>query len=330
MKFTLPVGNSFKLLSAADDNTSWAVTVNDTMYVTSNAGAGFKKINPPFFTGTQGIQAVAAISGSSAIICVGGVLSVSPGVYKTTDTGKTWKKVLQAKWSASFLISMSSEKTGLLVYNSSNDGSRSVLYRTLNGGNTWDSIPMPNGSGVFTSISLKRNKAWLIDYNNFYYSSNLGASWITETLPDSTKDSWHNHLCMESDDYGIFNSSQATDLYVKRPGTNSWQHSGDPTGNSFLIALECMVLNDDLCMFAAPQDVPFNYYSSDSAKTFNRLIIQRNPPVAFKLLEKSRTGKNIWAATMNSIWVFEKKQTFTENRNNQNIKQSVAPIIAYE
>ena len=316
-KVQLPPGQVFNIISPVDDSIAWLCTYRDTLYITANGGTTLHKINPPVFSTGNSITAMSAISVSSAIICALNINNNSSGVYKTIDTGKTWKEVLPLKGMNTFLISMSTAKTGLLVCTKP-AGTVSDLYRTINGGNTWNSIPGPQGAHFFTDMSLKKNYVWLINSDSLFYSADYGIKWSSEMLP-ATNGARPNNLCMESNTYGIFNSGVFTDLFVKRPGVTGWQHIGDPGEHPFGIALECMLLQDSQCMFAAPQDVPFNYYSADSAKTFTRIIVQRNPPTAFSILEKSRTGKNIWAATSvsSTLWVYENKTVYAVKRINK-------------
>jgi photosystem II stability/assembly factor-like uncharacterized protein len=82
------------------------------------------------------------LNGSTAFISVSKNTGVGPGlIYKTSDSGRSWKLVFTHKGTCTIKLGMFNENKGLMACSfDSFDGSvksGQALYRTTDGGDTW-------------------------------------------------------------------------------------------------------------------------------------------------------------------------------------------------
>ena len=120
------------------------------------------------------------------------------GLYKTTDGGKTWKKVLEISENTGVnnviydprnpdVMYATSEQRRRHVYTKIGGGPESAVYKSEDGGETWNKImsglPGVNIGGMDIAISpVNPDVLYLImeaaeDKGGFFKSTNRGASW---------------------------------------------------------------------------------------------------------------------------------------------------------
>ena len=120
------------------------------------------------------------------------------GLYKTTDGGKTWKKVLDVSENTGVnnividprnpdLMYASSEQRRRHVFTKIGGGPETALYKSVNGGETWDKMTngLPSGDmgGIGLAISpVDPDVLYAIiestpDASGVYRSGDQGASW---------------------------------------------------------------------------------------------------------------------------------------------------------
>ena len=119
------------------------------------------------------------------------------GVYKSTNGGKTWKKVLYInEFTGVVTIEMDKNDPNILyaaayqrmrkVWGFNGGGSGSGIYKTTNGGNTWTKLSkgLPPGNLGRIGLATSRTRSNIVyatiehpDSSGFYRSANGGNSW---------------------------------------------------------------------------------------------------------------------------------------------------------
>ena len=178
-----------------------SVSMGDGIYKSTDGGQNWKNMGLPK---SDRISSIIVDPKNSDIVWVGvlGALwgdSDERGVYKTTDGGITWQKVfyVDAKTGCSDLI-MDPKNPNIMyasfwefrrtAWSFSSGGTQSALYKSVDGGKTWNKIHngfpagkfgriaiaiAPSNSNILYSV-LETEKAEL---NGLYRSDDAGANW---------------------------------------------------------------------------------------------------------------------------------------------------------
>lgn len=119
------------------------------------------------------------------------------GVFRTDDGGLSWQDItppgaaILAYGVASFFLDAS--HGWVLLVNQDNPMTAGTLYRTVNGGGTWDSIPVPFGGGRL--VFLDASNGWMLADQGVAAGSNAvsvlqttdgGSTWILNFVNDPT------------------------------------------------------------------------------------------------------------------------------------------------
>jgi photosystem II stability/assembly factor-like uncharacterized protein len=146
-----------------------SVSIGDGLYKTSDGGANWKKMG---FENSERIASIVINPENSDEIYVGvlGALwsdSEERGVYKTTDGGKTWDKVLYVGPSTGAADVLMDPKNPDILYASmwqfrrsgwgfESGGENSALYKSTDGGKSWNQIQdnIPTGKLGRIGIAL--------------------------------------------------------------------------------------------------------------------------------------------------------------------------------
>ena len=108
---------------------------------------------------------------------------------RTVDGGKTWQNVTPQDVPAGiepvFQVSAISPQAAYMIVPDPNDYKKGTLYRTSDGGQTWQSSPEPFGSGYVQSVDGKKYAVILADRGaaagsqavDLYQTSDGGATW---------------------------------------------------------------------------------------------------------------------------------------------------------
>jgi len=163
-----------------------------TILKTTDSGINWLQLSPPDKDSLD-FRSVHAFSKSTAIIVSAGFPA---RVYKTENSGETWKLVYENNDSAAFLnsIAFKNQKEGIIMGDQLKG--RHVILRTGNGGETWnriDSVDVPkplrveNGFAASGScIAISKTGRFFIGFggeDSRIFSSVNGYKWKAKTTP---------------------------------------------------------------------------------------------------------------------------------------------------
>jgi len=175
-----------------------SVSVGDGRYKTTDGGDNWEKVG---LDSTERISRILINPNDSKIVYAGAMghlwnSNKQRGVYKTTDGGKTWEKVLYVDENTGCSdLAMDPQEPNILYaalweYRRSPDffksgGRGSGLYRTTDGGKTWSKLQngLPTGELGRIAIALAPSRPSTIyavvesKKSAIYRSDNLGETW---------------------------------------------------------------------------------------------------------------------------------------------------------
>jgi photosystem II stability/assembly factor-like uncharacterized protein len=247
-----------------DPFTYYMGTTGGGLWKTEDAGQHWANISDGFFE-TGSVGAVAVSESNPNIVYVGmgehavrGVMtSHGDGVYKSTDAGKTWKKMGLEKTEQIARIVIHPTNPDILYVAAQGalhgPTKERGVYRSRDGGKTWDnvlfvndltgsvelSMDMNNPDVLYTAMWHHQRKPWMVisggEGSALYKSSNGGDSWeeINNGLPEekgkmsiavSRSNSNKIYALIESDTQedksGLFVSENAGGNWNKVSGDN--------------------------------------------------------------------------------------------------------------
>jgi len=176
------------------------------VWKTTDAGINWTNVSDGFFkTGTVGAIAVAESDPNVVVVGMGehaarGVMtSMGDGVYKSTDAGKTWEHIglEESRHISDVIIHPSNPDIIFISVQGAQYGPTSErgIYRTTNGGDTWEKVLYVNETTGASSITMDMNNPrilyaamwqhrrypWTIEsggeHSGMYKSTDGGSSW---------------------------------------------------------------------------------------------------------------------------------------------------------
>ena len=168
------------------------------------------------------------------------------GLYKTSDGGNSWVKVLEISEHTGInnitmdpadpdVLYVTSEQRRRHVYTKIGGGPESAVYRSLDGGETWNKamkgLPSVDIGGMGIAVSpVDRNVIYLImeaaeGQGGFYRSQNRGASWEKMSSHSSSGQYYNEIFCDPVDVDKVY--SVETVSKVSLDGGKNWVSMGN-------------------------------------------------------------------------------------------------------
>jgi len=243
-------------VGTGESNMRNSVSIGDGLYKSTDGGDNWTKIG---LDSTEHISKIIIDPSNSNIIYVaapGPLWSNSPhrGLYKSTDAGKTWNKILYINDKAGVAdIAMDPSKPEVIYattwefrrtpysFNSGGDGSG--LYKSTDGGATWKEIknglpPKPFGRiALALAPSSPNNMVAIVESNNtgLYISSDAGENWKQQsaTMNVTARPFYFSTIVIDPKDpkrvyrpaFTFAYSSDGGYSFAEASGEGGWVHS---------------------------------------------------------------------------------------------------------
>jgi photosystem II stability/assembly factor-like uncharacterized protein len=176
------VGTSPGLISVSivDDSIVWTSGWNGAVFRTTNGGSSWTQGASLPTHGTS----IFGLNANTAFVCAN--FADDGRVYRTTDGGVSWTLVLQYTGSSASVLNvhMVDPNRGVAIGNPV--GGLWRVFKTTNGGSTWDTlsrIPQP-GVGYRDAVAwVGDQRGWFgTDGSLVYYTTNGGSTWTASDL----------------------------------------------------------------------------------------------------------------------------------------------------
>ncbi|MFZ4564359.1 MAG: VPS10 domain-containing protein, partial [Bacteroidales bacterium] len=214
------------------------------------------------------------------------------GLYKTTDGGKTWKKVLEISENTGVnnvmldprnpdVLYASSEQRRRHVFTKIGGGPETAIYKSVNAGESWDKLtsglPGADMGGIGLAISpVNPDVLYAIiestpDAKGFYRSTDRGASW--QKMSDhAAQGQYYNEIYCDPKDVDKVYSVETISQYTE-DGGKTWRQVGNNKRHV-----------DDHAMWIDPDDTKHFFIGSDGGayESFDggkEFIFKSNLPV---------------------------------------------------
>ncbi|MCK9424427.1 MAG: T9SS type A sorting domain-containing protein [Ignavibacteriaceae bacterium] len=152
---------------------------------TTDGGKNWNSVNDSVFGAYSGDtwRRLDFVSSNVGYFYTSGLNTAS--IYKNTDGCKTWKKVQTPP--SVHVLNFYDENLGL-IYGVNYQFGKGTVYRTTNGGDSWDAILIPD-KGWGNDIEFLKNdpsKVWLSNYNMLYFSNDSGKTWTQQFIANES------------------------------------------------------------------------------------------------------------------------------------------------
>ncbi len=267
--------NNFHVIWAGtgENNHQRALGYGDGVYKSSDGGKSWKNMG---LKDSRQIGKIVIDPRNSDVVYVAAEGSVwgpggDRGLYKTTDGGKTWKKILEVSENTGVnnilmdprnadVLYASSEQRRRHVFTKIGGGPETALYKSTDAGATWDKMTsgLPSGDkgGIGMAISpVNPDVLYAIieaapDEGGFFRSSDRGASW-QKMSGHVAQGQYYNEIYCDPKDadkvYSVETISQFTE-----DGGKTWKQIGNNKRHV-----------DDHAMWIDPSDTKHFFIGSD-------------------------------------------------------------------
>ncbi len=209
-RFTIWVGTG-------ENNSQRSVGYGDGLYKSIDGGASFKKVGLDH-SEHIGMIVVHPQDSNTVFVAAQGPLWRSGGdrgLYKTTDGGTTWNKVLDISENTGINEVHMDPQNPEIMYASSyqrrrhtwvliDGGPESTVYKSIDGGNTWNRADrgLPGGDKGKIGLAISPHNSEVLyavveaagNQSGFYRSSNRGATWRRMGSYVSSSPQYYNEI----------------------------------------------------------------------------------------------------------------------------------------
>jgi photosystem II stability/assembly factor-like uncharacterized protein len=282
-------------VSAINNDNVWTCSSGPNILRTTDGGDTWVNVGgsvpQPYGVETT----IFAIDANTALFaCYAGNPTVTY-VYKTTNAGSTWNLVFTQQNGFITCIWMKTALQGLMV--GWPTGDRWSLWKTSDGGNSWDStglyIPETNSSywSYENSICYISSNIWFgARGRGIYHSSDDGATW---RLQDLTSGGFPYPSAVWFNDVNTgFTSGNLNILKTLNSG-NNWTATGNQNGTEVVRGITSQ---GNECWYV--RDLDSNIYYSTNGGTNWTIQFSSSSQVGFKHITKARNGNCLWAVNI--------------------------------
>jgi photosystem II stability/assembly factor-like uncharacterized protein len=243
-----PNNSNLLWLGTGENNHQRALGYGDGIYKTEDGGESWKNMG---LNESRHIGGIVVDPRNSDVVFVAAEGSAwgpggDRGLYKTTDGGENWRKVLGISENTGInnvvmdpvdpdVMYATSEQRRRHVFTKIGGGPESAVYRSTDGGETWikstEGLPGEDLGGMGIAVSpVDRNVAYLIveaaeDKGGFYRSDNRGASWQRMSDHTSSGQYYNEIYCDPFDVNKVY--SMETYSQVTLDGGRTWSRLGN-------------------------------------------------------------------------------------------------------
>ncbi len=230
-------------LGTGENNHQRALGYGDGVYKSEDGGESWKNMG---LKDSRHIGGIVVDPENSNVVFVAAEGSAwgpggDRGLYKTTDGGTTWRKVLEISENTGVnnvvmdpvdpnVMYATSEQRRRHVYTKIGGGPESAVYRSVDRGETWiksmKGLPKVHLGGMGIDVSpVDRNVVYLIveaaeGKGGFFRSDNRGASWKKMSDHHSSGQYYNEIYCDPLDVNKVY--SMETYSYVTKDGGKTW------------------------------------------------------------------------------------------------------------
>ncbi len=168
-------------ISSIKQITTWACGNSGTVIKSTNTGDTWQNANFADIPVTVNLNHIYSFD-NNVVLCAGNDGN-STFLYKTNDGGLSWVIVKQQPGGKFNAVHFIDNNTGILIGDPV--GGRWSIWKTINGGNSWDSagcfLPQNNNEkGFSNALWAAGNSIWFgTDNYRIYRTINFGATWVT-------------------------------------------------------------------------------------------------------------------------------------------------------
>lgn len=243
---------------AIDENTVWAVGVGNVILKTRNGGVTWNRVTAPVQRDIVELVSISIVDRNDIWI------SGSPGIiYHSFDGGDSWSIIQSPIIEHKYLQGIHAINSDVIYTTGGHVGgnTRGFIARTLDGGQTWDSIVPSDNFNKHLWIGVASSDInSIIVYGGasyFIHSSDGGQSWVNDSVPNTggggTGGADINCLKMLDSQtwWGAFDLDA---IFLTEDAGGNWEKQGPapPPGNMWLLGLD--YYNHDLCVIVGSSE----------------------------------------------------------------------------
>jgi Secretion system C-terminal sorting domain/Fibronectin type III domain/Sortilin, neurotensin receptor 3, len=200
------------LISPTNENLVWGTSQNGNLYRSFNKGQSYTTLTRP--SAGEWVTPLNYVESEDAIY--GGWT----GIFKSTDSGATWKSVSGSAISTSLTAMAVAPSNPQFIYASKS----TTLFYSSNGGTTWATTTLPSAINAIAVSPTNPSKVWVVcnsTFNRVFVSVNGGSSFtnISANLPNLIG----RTIAVDSDaDETVYVGMNVGVYYLNNTTNNSW------------------------------------------------------------------------------------------------------------
>jgi photosystem II stability/assembly factor-like uncharacterized protein len=297
VELSIPTIFTLFSVSAVNDDVIWTCASGNNIFRSTNGGDSWVNagatLPPP-----AGVETcIYALDANTAFVSLYAGYPNNAYVFKTSNGGQNWNLIFTQFPGFITAINMKDANNGFMV--GWPQGGRWSLWKTSNGGTTWDSTGMyiaesdPNNWSFENDLVYQGSNIWFgARGRGVYHSTNNGASWALQNLT-AAGFCYPSAIWFENANNG-FTSAQLN-IVKTTNGGNVWS----PLAGSLLdseVVRGIVSVNMQYVWYVRDM-TPKIYYSSNGGVNW---VVQHTSPsgTGYKHLTKSRDGEKLWAITI--------------------------------